>query len=73
MELLTKIIEDETDKMAGKQKAISAVPIRIKFFSKNVVDLMLVDLPGITKVFSPNLFNKIIFTLIIYFQNPIGD
>jgi dynamin 1-like protein len=25
------------------------VPIKIKFFSPNVVDLLLVDLPGLTK------------------------
>ena len=56
-EQLTKMIEDETEKVAGKQKAISAVPLRIKFFSKNVVDLMLVDLPGITKVKQQDLKN----------------
>lgn len=52
MDLLTKLIEDETEKVAGKQKGVSPVPLRLKFFSRNVVDLMLVDLPGITKVLS---------------------
>ncbi|KAL4502359.1 hypothetical protein ABPG72_011946 [Tetrahymena utriculariae] len=49
MEVLTKLIEDETEKVAGKQKGVSGVPLKIRFFSKNVVDLLLVDLPGITK------------------------
>ena len=38
-----------TDKIAGKNKDISSLPIKIKIFSKNVPDLNLVDLPGITK------------------------
>jgi dynamin 1-like protein len=42
-------IESETEKLAGKFKSISPVPIKIKFFSPNVVDLLLVDLPGMTK------------------------
>lgn len=43
-------IEDETQKVAGINKGISASPIIVKIFSPNVVDLNLVDLPGITKV-----------------------
>jgi len=43
-------IESETHKIAGKNKGISSVPIIVKVFSPNVVDLTLVDLPGITKV-----------------------
>jgi len=43
-------IESETQKVAGQNKGISAVPIIVKVFSPNVVDLNLVDLPGITKV-----------------------
>jgi len=43
-------IESETHKIAGKNKGISSVPIIVKVFSPNVVDLNLVDLPGITKV-----------------------
>ena len=38
-----------TDKICGLGKEISSVPIRLKFHSPNVVDLLLVDLPGLTK------------------------
>ena len=42
-------IDQSTELICGKQKVISNVPIKLKFFSPNVVDLVLVDLPGITK------------------------
>ena len=44
-----KIIEEETDKVCGTSKAVSALPIKIKVYSPHVLDLLLVDLPGITK------------------------
>lgn len=44
-----KEIDNMTERIAGKLKAISPVPIRLKFFSPNVVDLLIVDLPGMTK------------------------
>lgn len=40
----------DTDKVAGKNKDIHHEPILLKIYSKNVVDLTLVDLPGITKI-----------------------
>lgn len=40
----------ETDRTAGGNKGISSKPIRLKIYSNRVVDLTLVDLPGITKV-----------------------
>lgn len=43
-------IENDTDRVAGRNKDISNKPIIVKIFSKNVVDLTLVDLPGIAKV-----------------------
>lgn len=43
-------IELDTDRVCGRNKDISAVQIFLKIFSPNVVDLTLVDLPGITKV-----------------------
>lgn len=43
-------IENDTDRVAGRNKGISEQPIIVKVFSKNVVDLTLVDLPGIAKV-----------------------
>ncbi len=48
--LVRKEIEDETHKIAGQNKGISSMPIIIRIFSPNVVDLNIVDLPGITKV-----------------------
>ncbi|KAI5345808.1 PREDICTED: dynamin-related [Prunus dulcis] len=45
-----KEISDETDRETGRSKAISSVPIHLSIFSPNVVNLTLVDLPGLTKV-----------------------
>ncbi|XP_041834014.1 dynamin-1-like protein isoform X2 [Melanotaenia boesemani] len=43
-------IENETERVSGNNKGISDEPIHLKIFSPNVVNLTLVDLPGITKV-----------------------
>ncbi|XP_041349667.1 dynamin-1-like protein [Gigantopelta aegis] len=43
-------IINETERMSGTNKGISPDPISLKVFSENVVNLTLVDLPGITKV-----------------------
>ncbi|CAA7050608.1 unnamed protein product [Microthlaspi erraticum] len=48
--LVRKEIEDETDRITGKNKQISPVPIHLSIFSPNVVNLTLIDLPGLTKV-----------------------
>ncbi|CAJ2644744.1 unnamed protein product [Trifolium pratense] len=40
----------ETDREAGDNKGVSDSQIRLKIFSPNVLDMTLVDLPGITKV-----------------------
>ena len=48
--LLKKKIEAETDRMTGKNKGISSVPINLRIYSPNVLNLTLVDLPGITKI-----------------------
>ncbi|XP_061361053.1 dynamin-related protein 5A isoform X2 [Gastrolobium bilobum] len=45
-----KEIQDETDRETGRTKQISTVPIHLSIFSPNVVNLTLVDLPGLTKV-----------------------
>lgn len=47
---ICKEIEAETDRMAGTNKGICPDPISLKIYSKRVVNLTLVDLPGITKV-----------------------
>ncbi|CAK8570429.1 unnamed protein product [Lathyrus sativus] len=43
-------ISDETDRITGKSKQISNIPIQLSIYSPNVVNLTLIDLPGLTKV-----------------------
>ncbi|XP_061655902.1 dynamin-1a isoform X3 [Phyllopteryx taeniolatus] len=43
-------IEAETDRMTGANKGISPVPINLRVYSPHVLNLTLVDLPGMTKV-----------------------
>ncbi|GAB6021468.1 UAA transporter [Chamberlinius hualienensis] len=45
-----KEIDAETERMAGLNKGICCEPINLKIYSTNVVNLTLVDLPGLTKV-----------------------
>lgn len=40
----------ETERVAGKNKSLSPTALIMKVFSKDVVDLTLIDLPGLTKV-----------------------
>ncbi|KRT80330.1 hypothetical protein AMK59_7973 [Oryctes borbonicus] len=49
-EEIRKEIEDETERKAGANKGICPEPINLKIYSTKVVNLTLVDLPGITKV-----------------------
>ncbi|XWS65749.1 hypothetical protein CRYUN_Cryun05aG0140000 [Craigia yunnanensis] len=48
--VVRKEIQDETDRITGKSKQISPVPIHLSIYSPNVVNLTLIDLPGLTKV-----------------------
>ena len=43
-------IQEETDREVGKNKGISRKPIHLRIYSPRVLDLTLVDLPGLTKV-----------------------
>ncbi|XBH81637.1 hypothetical protein VPH35_107160 [Triticum aestivum] len=43
-------IADDTDRETGSPYGISSVPIRLSIFSPNVVNLTLIDLPGLTKI-----------------------
>ncbi|XP_069460372.1 dynamin-2 isoform X3 [Ambystoma mexicanum] len=43
-------IEAETDRVTGNNKGISPVPINLRVYSPHVLNLTLIDLPGITKV-----------------------
>ena len=48
--MIRREIETETDRVAGTNKGVSDNQINLTLYSPNVVDLTLVDLPGITKV-----------------------
>lgn len=48
--LIRKEIQAETDREAGGNKGLSEKQIRLKIFSPTVLNITLVDLPGITKV-----------------------
>ncbi|KAK3142828.1 hypothetical protein QOZ80_4BG0352210 [Eleusine coracana subsp. coracana] len=49
-EQIKREIQLETDKEAGDNKGVSEKQIRLKIFSPNVLDITLVDLPGIIRV-----------------------
>lgn len=43
-------LQAETEREAGRNKGVSEKPIRLKISSPNVLNITLIDLPGITKV-----------------------
>ncbi|XP_073243660.1 dynamin-1-like [Porites lutea] len=49
-EEVRKEIVAETDRETGSNKGISSLPINLRVFSPHVLNLTLVDLPGMTKV-----------------------
>ncbi|XP_029165070.1 dynamin isoform X11 [Nylanderia fulva] len=49
-EEVRKEIEAETDRVTGSNKGISNIPINLRVYSPNVLNLTLIDLPGLTKV-----------------------
>jgi dynamin 1-like protein len=53
-------IDKETERMAGHNKGICPEPINLKIFSTRVVNLTVVDLPGITKVCKSFLLSALI-------------
>ncbi|XP_058819203.1 dynamin-1-like protein [Topomyia yanbarensis] len=67
-------IENETDRMAGSNKGICPEPINLKIYSTKVVNLTLVDLPGITKVpvgdQPEDIESQIKDLLVQYIENP---
>ncbi|KAG8253603.1 Dynamin-1-like protein [Homalodisca vitripennis] len=44
-------IEQETNRKAGHNKGVCSEPIVLKIYSPSVLNLSLVDLPGLTKMF----------------------
>jgi len=67
-------IEKETIRIAGNKKGISSEPIFLKICSSKVIDLTLVDLPGIIKIpvdDQPHDIDVMIRNLILeYISNP---
>jgi dynamin 1-like protein len=49
-ELCLWLVQAETEREVGYNKGVSDKEIRLKISSPNVLDMSLVDLPGITKV-----------------------
>jgi dynamin GTPase len=49
-DLVRKEIEDETDRVTGMNKGVSNIPINLRVYSPHVLNLTLIDLPGMTKV-----------------------
>jgi len=47
---IRKEIEDETDRVTGSNKGISTLPINLRVYSPHVLNITLIDLPGLTKV-----------------------
>uniref|UniRef100_A0A672P896 Dynamin-2 n=1 Tax=Sinocyclocheilus grahami TaxID=75366 RepID=A0A672P896_SINGR len=43
-------VEAETDRITGSNKGISPIPINLRVYSPHVLNLTLIDLPGMTKV-----------------------
>jgi len=50
VKIFSASMQAETDREAGGNKGVSDRQIRLKIFSPNVLNITLVDLPGITKV-----------------------
>ncbi len=67
-------IAGETDRLAGSNKGISNTPIRLTIYSPHVLNLTLIDLPGITRVpvgDQPDDIEIQIRTMIVeYIKNP---
>ncbi|KAG8129940.1 hypothetical protein E2320_016602 [Naja naja] len=67
-------IEIETERMTGTNKGISPEPLYLKIYSPHVLNLTLVDLPGITKVpigdQPPDIENQVRDMILSYISNP---
>ncbi|KAJ6241402.1 vacuolar protein sorting-associated protein [Anaeramoeba flamelloides] len=48
-EIEAEIVKD-TDRITGKNKGLSPIPINLKLYSPNVVNLTMIDLPSVTKI-----------------------
>ena len=48
---IMKEIEDETDRETGQNKGISNKPINLRVYSPHVLNITLIDLPGLCTPF----------------------
>ncbi|KAF9041717.1 dynamin protein dnm1 [Hymenopellis radicata] len=71
---IRKEIEQETFRVAGQNKGVSKLAIFLKIYSPDVLDLTLVDLPGLTKIpvgDQPSDIERQIRNLVLdYISNP---
>lgn len=65
-------IDRETERMAGHNKGICPEPISLKIYSARVVNLTLVDLPGITKV-CQSIHNVQVYTVAYILSNIVTE
>lgn len=64
-------IDRETERMAGHNKGICPEPISLKIYSSRVVNLTLVDLPGITKVCQHVVLKSVLLCVVVKYMNCI--
>lgn len=70
MEVVRTEIAAQMEKVAGSSKGISPTPVIMRVFSRHVVDLTLIDLPGLTKVAvgdQPEDIEKLVREMILAF------
>lgn len=70
MEVVRTEISAQMEKVAGSSKGISPTPVIMRVFSRHVVDLTLIDLPGLTKVAvgdQPEDIEKLVREMILAF------
>ncbi|KAF8795944.1 Dynamin like protein [Argiope bruennichi] len=69
---IRKEIEDETDRTTGSNKGISPHPINLRVYSPHVLNLTLIDLPGMTRIpvgdQPPDIENQIRDMLLTYIR-----
>uniref|UniRef100_A0AC35UDA4 Dynamin GTPase n=1 Tax=Rhabditophanes sp. KR3021 TaxID=114890 RepID=A0AC35UDA4_9BILA len=73
-DLVRQEIQRVTDEVTGNNKSISDLPIGLKIYSNKVVNLSLIDLPGITKIAvgdqPENIEEQITKMIMKYVSNP---
>jgi len=70
MDVVRTEIAAQMEKVAGSSKGISPTPVIMRVFSRHVVDLTLIDLPGLTKVAvgdQPEDIEKLVREMILAF------